>query len=261
MSCSWPGAALLVLVLLTGFLSPVWLASQDERAIRAAYVFNLTKYVEWPPESQQLVIGVIGNRGTGEFLQKLLHGRMSGSRPLQVKLSSSIADLRDCNIIYLAEGLPKKTLAAIETMHFEGVLTIGETDTFPDEGGMIALVRLGDQVQMQLNPEAVERGGVKLDSQLLKLAVIVSPGTIVAQTPPFRTATEHPNPVYPPMAAKLFLHGIVRLEIRIGPNGKVRHVECVGGNPVLADAATKAVTNWRYEPAASESTQTLQFKF
>jgi TonB family protein len=126
---------------------------------------------------------------------------------------------------------------------------------------MITLVRVGDQIQMQLNPEATERGSVRLDSQVLDLATIVSPGTIVAQTQPFRTLLEHPNPVYPPMAAKLLLHGMVRVEVRIGPNGKVRDVECVGGHPVLADAVTQAVRTWRYEPAATESTQTIQFKF
>jgi TonB family protein len=261
MRCTWSRAAPLLVGLLTGFFSPVWLASQDERGVRAAYVFNLAKYAEWPPESKQLVIGVIGNRATGEFLKKLLDGRMSGSRPIRLKLSPPIAELRDCNIVYLADGSAKKTLAAMQNMHLEGVLTIGETDSFPDDGGMIALVRVGDQIQMQLNPEATERGGVRLDSQVLDLATIVSPGTIVAQTQPLRTLLEHPNPVYPPMAAKLLLHGMVRVEVRIGPNGKVRDVECVGGHPVLADAVTQAVRTWRYEPAATESTQTIQFKF
>ena len=261
MKCTWPGAAPLLVGLLTGFLSPGLLASQDERGIRAAYVFNLTKYVEWPPESKQLVIGVIGNRATGEFLKKLLDGRMSGSRPIRLMLSPALAELRDCNILYLADGFAKKTFAAVQDMHLKGMLTLGETDTFPDDGGMIALVRVGDQIHIQLNLEATERGGVKLDSHLLDLASIVSPGTIVAQTSPLRTPLVHPNPVYPSMAAKLLLHGSVRVEVRIGPNGRVRHVECVGGNPVLADAVTKAVTNWRYEPAPGESTQTMQFKF
>lgn len=57
------------------------------------------------------------------------------------------------------------------------------------------------------------------------------------------------------------LHGAVRLELRIAPNGSVRHVECVGGHLVLADAATKAVVGWKYNPAAAESMQTIQFKF
>ena len=261
MRCTWPGAVPLVVALVTGFFVPVLLAAQDERAIRAAYVFNLTKYVDWPAETKELVIGVISNRENGVFLQKLLEGRLTGSRTIRFKLSPAIADLRDCNIVYLADGFARKTLAAMENMRLKGILTIGETETFPDDGGMIALVRVADQIQMQLNLQAAERGGVKLDSQLLNLAMIVSPGTIVAQTPPLRTAVEHPNPVYPPMAAKLLLHGMVRVEVRIGPNGRVRHVECVGGNPVLADAVTKVVTNWRYEPAATESTQTIQFKF
>src|SRR2546423_1268821 len=117
MRCTWSRAAPLLFGLLTGFFSPVWLASQDERGVRTAYIFNLTKYVNWPPESKQLVMGVIGSRATGEFMEKLLEGRLSCSRALRFKLSPDIAELRDWNIVYLADGSAKETLAAMQNMH------------------------------------------------------------------------------------------------------------------------------------------------
>jgi len=92
----------------------------------------------------------------------------------------------------------------MENMRLKGILTIGETETFPDDGGMIALVRVADQIQMQLNPEAAERGGVKLDSQLLNMAMIVSPGTIVTQTPRFVLLSSIPTPYTRPWLRNCF---------------------------------------------------------
>jgi YfiR/HmsC-like len=154
MKCTWPGAAPLLVGLLTGFLSPGLLASQDERGIRAAYVFNLTKYVEWPPESKQLVIGVFGNRATGEFLKKLLDGRMSGSRPIRLMLSPALAELRDCNILYLADGFAKKTFAAVQDMHLKGMLTLGENGYISGRRGHDCPGKSG-----RPDPHPVEPGG------------------------------------------------------------------------------------------------------
>lgn len=60
--------------------------SRDERAVRAAYVFNLTKYVEWPAGKNELVIGFVGSPETGEVMQKMLDGKRSESRIIHVLL-------------------------------------------------------------------------------------------------------------------------------------------------------------------------------
>jgi protein TonB len=56
------------------------------------------------------------------------------------------------------------------------------------------------------------------------------------------------DPAYPQMARKLNLHGVVKLKIWISPDGAVRRVEYIGGHPVLAEAALKAVKTWKYQP-------------
>jgi TonB family protein len=69
------------------------------------------------------------------------------------------------------------------------------------------------------------------------------------------------EPEYPTLAAKLNLHGAVKLKIWINPDGTVRRLEYIGGNPVLAESALKAVKEWKYEPAAKESTTIVELKF
>lgn len=68
-------------------------------------------------------------------------------------------------------------------------------------------------------------------------------------------------PAYPQMAHNLNLRGSVRVEALIKPNGTVKSIQVIGGHPVLVDAAEDALRHWRWEPAARETRQTVEFKF
>lgn len=68
-------------------------------------------------------------------------------------------------------------------------------------------------------------------------------------------------PDYPTIAAQMNLHGTVKLKVWIKADGSVRRVEYIGGHPLLAESAVKAVQDWKYEPAAKESTLDLEVKF
>jgi TonB family protein len=68
-------------------------------------------------------------------------------------------------------------------------------------------------------------------------------------------------PVYPELAKKMHIHGTVRVEAIVRPNGSVKSTRVLGGNPVLVDAAQDAVTKWKFEPAQAESTEVVQLAF
>lgn len=67
--------------------------------------------------------------------------------------------------------------------------------------------------------------------------------------------------VYPELAKKMHIHGIVRVEAIVRPNGSVKSTRVLGGNPVLVDAAADAVTKWRFETSQSETTEVVQLSF
>ena len=168
-------AGLMVLLALLPAVSAT--RSEDERAVRAAYVFNVSRFVEWPSEKRELMICFIGTRGTGEFLQWMLDGKMSESRPINVKLFPSEDELPQCSILYIAESEEKNIHNTLLKMEGKSILTIGEADSFARDGGMVGLVEAGDQIHMQVNPEAAQRAGIKIGQRLLNLALIVRPGT------------------------------------------------------------------------------------
>lgn len=76
-----------------------------------------------------------------------------------------------------------------------------------------------------------------------------------------RTVVSSTEPDYPAIAAKLSLHGVVKLKAWIAPDGTVRRLEYVGGHPLLAESALKAVKLWKFQPAAAESNQVVEVKF
>lgn len=69
------------------------------------------------------------------------------------------------------------------------------------------------------------------------------------------------NPDYPAIAAQMSLHGTVKMKIWIDSSGRVRRLEYIGGHPLLAQSALKAVKDWKYEPGPKETTTQVEVKF
>lgn len=76
-----------------------------------------------------------------------------------------------------------------------------------------------------------------------------------------RRAKSKVQPEYPELARKMNITGTVKVQIVVSPNGAVKDAKVVGGHPVLATAALDAVKKWRFEPASTESTGVVDFKF
>ena len=96
------------------------------------------------------------------------------------------------------------------------------------------------------------------------MAVTMGMGVAGGQEPQsevLRRARSKVQPVYPELARKMNLTGTVKVEVVVSPNGSVKEAKVVGGHPVLANAALDAVRKWRFEPAASESSGVVDFKF
>jgi TonB family protein len=69
------------------------------------------------------------------------------------------------------------------------------------------------------------------------------------------------TPIYPELAKKMHIHGTVKVEAIVRPNGQVKSTRVLGGNPVLVDAALDAVGKWKFETAQSETTEVVQLTF
>ena len=67
--------------------------------------------------------------------------------------------------------------------------------------------------------------------------------------------------VYPSLAQSMNIHGVVKLEAHVAPNGTVKSVDIKGGHPILTQAAVTAVGHWKFEPASHETKELIEVKF
>ena len=109
----------------------------------------------------------------------------------------------------------------------------------------------------------MRRGVILLAVSLLGLiAVLASAQTSVSSLPiSDRKIASRVTPVYPDLAKRMHIRGVVKVEAIVRPNGVVKSSRVLGGNPVLVDAALDAVNKWKFEPAQTETTEVLQLSF
>jgi TonB family protein len=100
---------------------------------------------------------------------------------------------------------------------------------------------------------------------LLTISMLVSGAPLAAQTrdehSSDRRLITRVEPDYPVALKRLYIGGVVRLEVLVAPNGVVKSAKLLGGSPILGQSTMKAVKQWRYVPAATEETLTVKLEF
>ena len=145
----------------------------DENAVKAAFVYNFAKFTEWPDETwnrtPQLRLCVAG---TDEDLTQAIANLESKAtvrgKPLQVRRLAGPEEAPQCHILVLTGRIkPQPWLLATSG---NAVLTVGEGEAFNGAGGMIGLYLDNDKVRFDASVDAAQRAGLRLSSQILRLA-------------------------------------------------------------------------------------------
>ena len=148
-----------------------------EHAVKTAFLYNFAKFVDWPPESFKneaapFVLGIVGADPFGPALETLKDKTVKG-RKLVIRKLSRLENLEDCQIVFIS-GSEKGSLRPIlSTLKNHNILTVSDIDRFASQGGMIGLVTVGNNVNFEINLDAVQQSKLKFSSQLLKLAKII----------------------------------------------------------------------------------------
>jgi len=99
-----------------------------------------------------------------------------------------------------------------------------------------------------------------LVAALLSVAVS-APAQNSAPPEPERKVVHRVVPTYPDLARKVHITGVVKINATVAPNGSVKSLQALGGNPVLIQAAEEAVGNWKFAPAAEETHELIELRF
>jgi len=149
--------------------------SLPEYQVKAAYLFNFLKFVEYPGESfadplAPIVIGVVGDDPFGNALPQVVIGKTVQGRDLVIHVYRSGEDLRGAHILFISASERKRLPTILASLHGSSVLAVSDASGFLDAGGMIQFLNENDRVRFAINTDATSRAKLKVSSKLLSLA-------------------------------------------------------------------------------------------
>ena len=148
-------------------------------ALRAAFLLNLAKFVEWPldqPQPGPLYLCVLDDVAVEESLAEMLDGAPGSGRGITLSRSVHSGALRGCHVLYVGDTDPEHVATIVDELTQAPVLTVGDSEAFARGGGMIGLFVEEGRMRFAINPDAAQRAGLTLSSRLLNLARIVKEG-------------------------------------------------------------------------------------
>jgi hypothetical protein len=150
----------------------------SEYQIKAAYLFNFLKFVEWPDDAfsdplAPIVIGIAGEDPFGSALPNVIIGKTVQGRDLVIRKYRDGEDLRSAHILFINVREKKRIPQLLAGLRGSSVLTVADSGEFLVEGGMIQLYYQDNRIRFAINVEATGRAKLKISSKLLSLARVV----------------------------------------------------------------------------------------
>ncbi len=156
-------------------------SDSSEYLIKAGFIFNFAKFVEWPPTTfaqpdSPIVIGILGTDPFGTIIDHIVQDKKIGGRGFVVKRlkwGAEAKDLRECKILFVGASERAHIDELVQIVKFLPILTVGETPGFAEHGGVVRFVLEDNRVRFEVNVDAARQGGLTISSRLLTLARII----------------------------------------------------------------------------------------
>jgi hypothetical protein len=149
-----------------------------EYQVKAAFLFNFAKFVEWRPSSfsdasAPLRICILGRDPFGQGLRDIINEKTVNGRKLELVYTVDLQAARACHILFIASSEKARLKQIVEGLRGTSALTVSDTEGFAEQGGMINFVLDNARVQFKVNRNAADQAGLKISSKLLSVARLV----------------------------------------------------------------------------------------
>jgi hypothetical protein len=150
----------------------------EEYQVKAAFLYNFVKFVEWPSQAFEtpkdpITICVLGHNPFGNALEEVIRGKSIGGRAIVFREVNHVEQANSCQILFVGAADNKRYRSLCVNLKPVGVLTVGEAQGFAVGGGMIHFTLDAGRVRFEINVEAAEHAQLHISSKLLSLAQIV----------------------------------------------------------------------------------------
>lgn len=155
--------------------------SLSEYVVKAGFLFNFAKYVEWPADSFEkpdtpITIGIVGADPFGEDLERILKNKTVRNRSFAIQRFREPAGILRCHILFVPRSEKDHLPEILKQINSWPVLTVGEEESFSRAGGITNILIEKERPRLEVNPDAAEKAKIAIDSKLLKVATIVRTG-------------------------------------------------------------------------------------
>lgn len=169
--------ALLVTAVVGGNVLPAEAAPPPalEYQVKAAFLYQFIKFVEWPPQTLRdntIIIGVLGNSPVANALAGI-EGQEAKGRTVVVKRFKTLEDLEFTHILFISPDAAGRLKEIQKRLEHSSTLLVSDVEGFARSGGMINFIMVGNKIRFEINVEAAEQARLRISSQLLKLARII----------------------------------------------------------------------------------------
>jgi hypothetical protein len=167
----------LIWLLLVGGDGRAQQSQPTEYQIKAAFLFNFAKFVQWPPAAfagvtSPIIIGILGENPFHDDLARTIRNKTVDDHPLLIKEFRSPKEATNCHILFISTSEKKRLPEILKSLKGASVLTVGEMDRFTESGGMINFVMQGNKIRFQINHDEATKAGLKISSKLMSLALL-----------------------------------------------------------------------------------------
>lgn len=154
------------------------ISAQREDQLKAAYLLNFVKFVEWPPTdaSSALTICFLGGASIHDALAPQIESKRAANRPLVLRRLESSASADGCNTLYLDAASPAANVYPAAAS--PATLTVSDAKGFLSSGGMIELFTDSNRLRFNVNTNNAQKAGLRISSNLLRLAAVVERGNV-----------------------------------------------------------------------------------
>jgi len=149
-----------------------------EYEVKAVFLLNFAQFVEWPdgtfPSADTpICIGILGDDPFGAVLDRAIQGERVKDRPLAAKRFRHLEDVKDCHLLFISRSERARLPQILAKIGRTSILTVGETDRFAHQGGIINFRLQGNTIRFEINVDAARRSNLKISYKLLRLATII----------------------------------------------------------------------------------------
>lgn len=149
-----------------------------EYKVKAGYLFNFAKFIEWPDAafsspSAPFVVAVLGEDPFGSILEDALSTQSVNGRGFVIRRLKNAEGQDQCHILFLPKSEKDRARAVLEALRNRPVLTVGEAEGFSQIGGMINFNLIAGHLKIDANPQAISAASLKVSSKLLAVAKVV----------------------------------------------------------------------------------------